>query len=395
MGFRSFWAIVICTVLLGPAAGWEFSGYMAMEGRLFFNDPLYPGQDRDNGSLAFQPQVYHRFDNGSSLTFTGFARMDSADPHRTHADIRELNYLYHRDEFDLRIGIAKVFWGTTEFVHLVDIINQTDMVEHIDGEQKLGQPMVQFAIPANWGRIDLILMPYFRDRTFPGSSGRLRPELPIDPDVVIYESRDGRNRWDFALRYSHSFGRCDLGFYLFNGNDREPILFPTTNKQGRQVLGSFYQEIWQLGLDMQYAVGNWLWKLEAIYKDGYFEGTFATTGGLEYTMVNVAGSRADLGLVLEYVYDQRTRLLMGPYNHDLMLGLRFSPNDAASTYVLAGYIQDVEQPSKILILEASRRFGQHWRMSLDLWGFIDIAPQDRLYGLRADDFLRLQLAYCF
>ena len=43
----------------------------------------------------------------------------------------------------LLVGAAKVFWGTAESRHLVDIINQTDAVEDIDEEDKLGQPMVK------------------------------------------------------------------------------------------------------------------------------------------------------------------------------------------------------------------------------------------------------------
>jgi len=387
--------IVLSLAIAGRLTGWELSGYIAGEGRLFMQDPLYDGQDRHNASMAVQPQIYHRFSDSSSLTFTGFARADSADPHRTHLDLRELNYLYRQDEFEMRLGICKVFWGVTEFVHLVDIVNQTDLVEDIDGEEKLGQPMIQFTLPARWGRVDLIWMPYFRQRTFPGRSGRLRPALYVDPDVVIYESPEGRNRWDFVARYSRSLGSCDIGLYVFNGTDRQPLLFPTTNRNGQAVLGSFYQEITQLGLDAQYSSGNWLWKIEAIYKDGYFEGHSAATGGLEYTCVNLAGTRADLGLIVEYAYDELGDRAQTPYNHDLMFGLRFSPNDAASTYLLAGLIQDVKDTSRILIVEASRRLGSHWRMSLELWAFLDTDPGDSLYGLRNDDFARLEIAYCF
>ncbi|MDD7885073.1 hypothetical protein [Flavivirga sp. 57AJ16] len=41
----------------------------------------------------------------------------------------------------------------TESNHLVDIINQTDAVETFDGEEKLGQPMVQLS----WGTDNIIL----------------------------------------------------------------------------------------------------------------------------------------------------------------------------------------------------------------------------------------------
>jgi hypothetical protein len=133
----------------------EFSGYISAEGRFFFQDPLFPEQKKNNASVAIQPEYYRKWDNGSSFLFVPFARLDSVDSERSHFDIRELNYLWLDDAWELRIGIGKVFWGVTEFVHLVDIINQTDLVEDIDGEDKLGQPMVSLSFPRDWGTVDL------------------------------------------------------------------------------------------------------------------------------------------------------------------------------------------------------------------------------------------------
>ena len=63
-----------------------------------------------------------------------------------HGDIRELAYVHASDDWELRLGIRKEFWGVTEFQHLVDVINQTDGVEDFDGEDKLGQQMVNLII---------------------------------------------------------------------------------------------------------------------------------------------------------------------------------------------------------------------------------------------------------
>jgi hypothetical protein len=81
-----------------------------------------------------------------------------------------------------------VFWGVTESSHLVDIINQSDFVENIDTEDKLGQPMVSLRWLPEWGTLDLFLMPLHRERTFQGLAGRPRLPLPIDQDNPVYES---------------------------------------------------------------------------------------------------------------------------------------------------------------------------------------------------------------
>jgi hypothetical protein len=85
------------------------TGYVAAEGRLFFHDPLYAGQEDNNGSLAAQPEYYYQWNNGALFTFTPFARVDSVDSERTHWDIRELYYHYTQDWWSVRFGMARVF----------------------------------------------------------------------------------------------------------------------------------------------------------------------------------------------------------------------------------------------------------------------------------------------
>ena len=127
----------------------EISGYAEGELRLFPNEALYPGQNEQSASFAFQPEYYHEFKSGSSFTFVPFVRVDSGDQERTHFDIREFTFLWLEEDFELRVGVRKVFWGTTEVLHLVDIINQTDLVENTDTEDKLDQPMANLSFSAN------------------------------------------------------------------------------------------------------------------------------------------------------------------------------------------------------------------------------------------------------
>jgi len=382
----------------------ELSGWIAVEGRGFLNEPLYRGQDRDNASIAAQPEYYHAWENGSSFTFVPFGRADTADSRRTHADIRELNYLYRQDNWFVRMGVGKVFWGATEFVHLVDIINQTDLIEHIDGEDKLGQPMLEFSISPSWGTLDFFLMPYFRERTFPGRGGRLRTNRVVDLDDTIYERSSEERNIDVAARYSRTFGGLDFGVYVFRGTSRDPLLatpdlVPPELIDPEDVndfkLIPFYEQINQFGTDVQYASGNWLWKLEAYFRNGYFQDYFAVTGGFEYTFVGLGGSNADMGLLCEYAYNDRDDGGQTIFQNDLFVGMRMTPNDAASTHLLMGFAQDTEKSENAFSIEASRRFGANWRLILEAWFFLDSADDSVIHELRDDDFARLELAYYF
>jgi len=379
-----------------PAPAQELTGFALGETRLFPHEAIHPGQDDQSASFAVQPEFYYEWEGGSSFTLAPFLRLDSADRERTHFDLREFTFLGLFEDFELRLGVRKVFWGATEVLHLVDIINQTDLVENIDTEDKLGQPMLNVSLARDWGTLDLFLLPYFRERTFPGRGGRLRGALVVDTGRAEFES--GLKEWhpDGAIRYSHTIGDLDFGLSQFIGTSREPTLRPGADDAGNPVLIPFYEQIRQTGLDLTFVAGSWLWKTEALYRAGQADDDyFAWTGGLEYTFTGILDTAMDLGVVLEGFYDDRGRRATNPFEHDIALGLRLAVNDAASTEALFGWVQDVTGSSRSLFLEASRRFGSHWVLSLEIRTFMGLDADDFLFDLRDDDLLQLEMTYYF
>ncbi|MDH3390451.1 MAG: hypothetical protein OEL85_01465 [Desulfobulbaceae bacterium] len=382
--------------LTAPLMAFEINGHVSAEGRLFAHDPLYPDQEKNNASIALEPEFYHAWDVDYSLIFIPFLRIDNSDSERTHFDIRELNILLLGNPWELRIGIGKVFWGVTEFVHLVDIINQTDLVEDIEGEDKLGQPMVHLSAPTDWGVLDFFVLPYFRERTFPGRDGRLRPEDVIDTDNPLYESGAEENHVDFAFRYSQIFDFGDIGMYYFKGTSRDPLFSPSVNSNGQTVLLPYYQQIDQVGTDLQMVSGNWLWKLEALYQDNEIKSYYAATGGFEYTFIGIGDSMIDLGIITEFAYDGRGDEATTSFENDLLLGLRLGLNDTAGTELLASLSYDLDNKGNVFRFETSRRITDNIKVFLEGWVFFDTTPEDfLLYSIREDDFIRLQLFYYF
>ncbi len=136
---------ILATALLQtPAIAAQWSGYVSGQYRGFFEDPADPRQHNNYLSAAAEPEFYHDWQGGDqSFNTILFYRVDQYDDNRTHGDIRELSWTGVFDAFEVTAGISKVFWGVAETQHLVDIINQTDLVESVDGEDKLGQPMVK------------------------------------------------------------------------------------------------------------------------------------------------------------------------------------------------------------------------------------------------------------
>ena len=299
--------LVLVLVPLSPGfAFWddaEWSGYGGLEVRSYPHDPVDPAQENLSRSLLFKPELYLRLPGDNSVMFVPYLRWDANDGERTHFDVRELYWETYAETWELRIGVGRVFWGVVETQHLVDIINQTDAVENPDGEDKLGQPMVNLSLIRDWGTLDLFVLPGFRERTFPGRAGRLRSFPQVDKDQVSYESSSEQAHVDYAIRWSHVLGDWDLGLYHFYGTSREPRFLAGADNLGRPVLTPRYDLIHQSGADVQATLGNMLWKLESIYRSGQGDSLVAASGGFEYTMVGVLGSGADLGLLGEYHFD--------------------------------------------------------------------------------------------
>ncbi len=382
-------ASVFLTMSALSTQAFELSGNANLEHRQFLSDALY-GQDNAQTSIVLQPELYWELQEGDAgFTFIPFFRADSMDDERTHGDIREALYLTYWDDYEFRAGIGKVFWGVTEAAHLVDVVNQADAVEAIDGEDKLGQPMVHFTAVKEWGTIDAMILPYFRERTFAGDDGRLRPPVTLNT-TPEYESSREEKHIDYALRYSHMLGDWDLGLSYFQGTNRDPYITYTGG-----AFRPYYAQMKHLGLDVQGIMGDWLWKLESVYRDSKDHHIGLATG-FEYTVVGAFDSAIDVGLIAEYLYDSRGDSAQSAGQNDVFGGVRFAFNDEDGTEILAGITQDLDNSDVYSAkVEASSRINNQLKWQVDAWLFASETNTDLSYALRKDDFIELSLQYYF
>ncbi len=372
------------------------SGNISLQARHFFNTPLDQNQHQHYNSFAIEPEIYQDWDNGQqALNFAAFYRYDQHDEERTHADIRELSWLKVFDDWELTAGISKVFWGVTESQHLVDIINQTDQVENTDGEDKLGQAMLHFSTEQDWGLIDFFILPGFRERTFADSEGRPRLEIPsgliFDVDAATYESSDKENHIDYAFRWLGTFDEIELGLSYFSGTGREPESFQLNNN----VLSPHYVLIEQVGLDLQAIIEDWTWKLELISRKSTAQTNTALTGGFEYTLYGILDSQTDLGIVIEYLYDDRDELATSPFQNDITTAFRLALNDSQSTEVLIGIISDLDDSVMASFIEASRRLGDSFKLTLEIRTFSNTIADRPLHNFRQDNFIQADIAWYY
>jgi len=394
-----FFAISLCSGIpslsLAASGDTEITGFVGIEYRAFQHAASFPGQRRDSLSAVAQLELFHqRPDGKNSFLFIPYARIDEYDEKRTHFDIRELQWTHVGEDWELLAGISKVFWGVTESVHLVDIINQTDMVDRFDTEAKLGQPMIKYTLVKDWGDLSFFVLPGFRERTFQSDEGRLRTPFPV-AERTEYASSAEQSHVDFAIRYVGTFGDIDVGLSHFSGTSREPRLRPGLNEDGMPVLIPRYDTIDQTGLDLQATKDEWLYKLELITRSGFGDRYTAAVAGFEYTFTGVMKSNADLGVLFEYLYDDRNESATTFFEDDVFLGARLALNDAASTELLFGVIFDVDSSERIYSVEGNRRIGENMKLEIEARLFSNVGITEQLTSLRNDDFVQMSLNYFY
>lgn len=402
--------------------GYELTHELTAQWRGFFNDGDM-NQKRSDFSLEYESDFFYELESGvDSFIVVPKLRVDQQDPERNLIDLQKAYWNHLGDGWELRAGIHKVFWGVTESRHLVDVINQTDLVSAIDQEDKLGQPMINTSFEFESGILDVFMLAGFRERTFPGEDGRFRTFIPVDGDSTHYESSKEASRIDWAARWVQTIDSTDIGIYLFSGTSREPLLV-FNNDLTNPELEPYYPVITQVGFDLQHVYEAWLFKLEAIHRRGFdypsgsgidSDGDFESlVGGFEYTQVGIFETPMDLGWIAEYLYDSRGKDdPLAVFEDDWFVGWRLAFNDINDSELLAGIIVDPSSSEKTIGLEYNQRLSDSLAIAVEgrTWFGGDKAPdtmqeallglqagesQDKLASLMNDDYVELSLTYYF
>lgn len=378
------------------AGEWDFKASIAPELRLFPTPTASSNEDRLSPALSFEAEIVYDNDAGSDrFLIKPYIRLDADDGNRNLFDLREAYWLHFGEGWDLIAGINKVFWGVTESVHLVDIVNQTDTASDIDGEDKLGQPMVNATFYGNWGTLGLYAMTGFRERVFPDEDARFSAPLPIRQRDTQYDSGLERLQPDLAIRYSQFFGEIDFGISHFYGTSREPILLVKAAPSG-QFLVPRYDVIHQTGIDIQLTRDATLYKFEAISRFGHGNWFPAFVAGLEHTLYQINETDADLGLLAEYQFDDRDNSApLTIADNDLFFGARLTLNDVQDTALLGGSVVDTTNGSTSTFIEAERRLGNDWKAEIESRLFLISNDNDPSEQLRDNDLITLRFTRYF
>lgn len=395
---KSFWKLILVIifflVIWKPVFSASWSGSASLDYQYFLDPGSLAGQKRDYFAEILEFKYSDLGNNGhKSFSFIPFLRVDQYNTNRTHADIRELVWIWSLDNFEVMAGIERIYWGVAESQHLVDIINQSDYLENASGLEKLGQPIINLAWVQNWGILDFYLLPYFRERVFPNGSSRFQLAFPVG--AAVYASPDKEWNKDWAVRWSNHIEDIDIGLSYFSGTNRNPSLILGQDSKGNTIFVPYYKMLSQLGLDFQLTIDSWLWKLELVARDTRDQSYYAFTAGFERNFYSVFSTRSDIALMLEYLYDNREWSAETPFEKDVFVGVRWVLNDVNNTSLLLGAICDAQTSARVFNFQASQLVSNGWSVTASGGAYIAIPINDLLYGYRNDNFLGLKLSRFF
>jgi hypothetical protein len=372
------------------AVGQSVSGYIGVDVRSFPNTTLDFGH-----STALVGELRMRGDVAENLTYDlrlfGSSTVDGGAFDYIDPTVAKLTWQSEKWQVDL--GYDLLFWGVTEGRNLVNIINQRNQVRDSLGDTGLGQSMLALRYFAPASTIEAFVLPRFEELRY-GETGRpWSLGLPIDEAGATYESADGADNVDFALRYAGSVGNLEYAAFAFDGTLREPQynLDATT-----MSLTPHYRQGQIFGVSAQYTAGPVLYKLETMHTapdsgDDYW----AAIAGLEYSVSSLFKRPWETSFFAEYNYDSRDGDPLAVFENDLFIGTQIRFPNTLGTELRLGAIVDLDDGDFTGSLSLQSRLTDNLRASAD-YIFIDASdPSDGLYAGRDDDQLSLKLEWHF
>jgi len=383
-----FTALVVACLIWPASLSAQWQASVSAGGGAFqgLDSRGYPDLDPVEAVVALEAAFWREWDDGRyALQAAPFLRWDPSGE-RTRVDLRDLSLSAIGERWELSVGMKEIFWGAAESRRLVDGVNQRDLVGGGEAYVRMGQLMAALTTFRSWGTVDLLLLPWFRERTFEGHSGLLWSPTPVDASRAVYGPGAGTWRPDWAVRWTHTLGPIDLGLSHLQGNLREPGFVETTDDDGRTVLAPQYDLGGQTGLDLQVAAGGLIWKLETLTAEPQPGRYVAAAGGIEY------GVGDFLALFLEYAWDSRGRQATTSFGDDFFVGGRLFLPDGL---VNAGAYLDRRSFNTALSVAVDWRVGNSATVGLEAGAFLGDSSLEPPLGRRQQTRLSVRFTRYF
>lgn len=288
----------------------------------------------------------------------------------------------------VKAGWYETFWGVTESVNVVDVLNQRDLSFGLTDKRKITQP--GFSLSADYGRFNWEghVLSDFQARRFPDQGNR--PALPVSvfSENAIYEQGSGFDHFEFATRGQVLLGPMETAVSVFRGYNREPtfVLQGESAQIGQLIstgalpsdhsagLRPNYEVITHIGHEAVLFVGNSIMKSELVYRKSDNSDWWLAVVGGEYSLYSLFGSFSDLTFFVEYLLNTREEEIDPFFADDVFLGLRLNLNNPLSTTLEAGAFLDTQNSEQLYTAKVSSRINSYAKFELSTVVFNTESP---------------------
>ena len=118
--------------------------------------------------------------------------------------------------------------------------------------------------------------------------------------------------------------------------------------------------------------------------------------GFEFTFSNVNNNGLDIGVLGEYLYDERGDWALSGLQNDIFYGSRIAFNDTQDTAILGGGIYDLDTQTHLFTVEASRRLSNGLVCSIEGRIFSGVSDEELfLLFFKQDSYWSISLSKYF
>lgn len=193
-------------------------------------------------------------------------------------ELDEASVTVYLGNYELSAGKQRRFWGSTDGVNPVDVLNPRDLSFPPENE-KLAVPMLHAGVYVEDVRIELALVPLFTPSRLPGADWRpaFAPTLPPGVEVVgvlppeVHQPTAELSNVQFGVRSTLELGAFDVSgtyFYGFRPLPTQSARLEPTGTPGQFRLQPVltYDRMHLLGVDFSGVVGSVVLRGEAAYQ---------------------------------------------------------------------------------------------------------------------------------
>lgn len=360
---------------------------IAVTARHFFNDS---NRIDDVSLYSFSKGVELKTDASGSVSefkwrLSVYASFDDKDEDRRYADFREATLTYDWHELSFTAGFTRMFWGVSESINVVNVINQADIRDNINGKEKMGQQHFSVQYNGDASELQVVYMPVFREQVF-----GLRPSflLPIS-DRAKYE--DGHKEGGWAARFKQYGDQSEWAIGYFSGTRRIPNLVISS---ATQTVTMFHPQTTNILFDGIYLGDTFSPKLELKLGRELGKHFYSANIGIEYPVYPDMWNLNELTFVAEYLKDSRGLEAETIGQDDLFVGAKGVVGTQSEFRLLFGH--DLETSSHYFELSGQYRFNDYARLTFQAVGGIDVTKNDRLlYPLENEKYTTIKIHYAF